>query len=43
MAKLVEIYPKIGCTTDGDPTGFTWPAGIKLMTSLGKTQINEAE
>ncbi len=29
MVKLVEVYPKIGCFTDGDPTGFQWGSGAR--------------
>ncbi len=29
MAKVIEVYPKIGCITDSDPTGFTFTAAIR--------------
>ncbi len=29
MSKLIEVYPKIGCLTDGDPTGFQWGPGVR--------------
>ena len=29
MPKLIEVYPKIGCLTDADPTGFQWGPGVR--------------
>ena len=29
MSKLIEVYPKIGCRTDTDPTGFQWGPGVR--------------
>ncbi len=29
MAQIVEVYPKIGCVTDSDPTGFVWTAAMR--------------
>ncbi len=27
--KVIEVYPKIGCLVDGDPTGFRFTAAVR--------------